>query len=72
MDDGRSDLVEVLERVDDLHDDGASLFLRHQFVLLQVKVQVVSFAVLQHRAEPENKKTAAVILGQGFQLFDSS
>lgn len=27
VDDGRSDLVEVLEGVDDLHDDGAALLL---------------------------------------------
>lgn len=52
MDYGRSDLVEVLERVDDLHDDGAALLLRHELVLLQVEVQVVALAVLQHRAEP--------------------
>lgn len=52
VDDGRSDLVEVLEGVDDLHDDGAALLLRHELVLLQVEVQVVALAVLQHGAEP--------------------
>lgn len=56
MDDGRPDLVEVLERVDDLHDDGAALLLRHELVLLQVEVQVVALAVLQHRAEPARPK----------------
>ena len=38
VDDGRSDLVEVLEGVDDLQDDGAPLLLGHQLVLLQVEV----------------------------------
>lgn len=27
VDDGRPDVIEVLERVDDLHDDGPSLLL---------------------------------------------
>ena len=57
MDDGRTDLVEVFEGVDDLHDDGAALFLRHQLVLLQVEVQVVAFAELQHCAEPVEENT---------------
>lgn len=52
MDDGRADLIEVLERVDDLHDDGAALLLCHQLVLLQVEVQVIALAVLQHSAKP--------------------
>lgn len=52
VDDGRPDLVEVLEGVDNLHDDGAALLLGHQLILLQVEVQVVAFAVLQHCAEP--------------------
>lgn len=52
VDDWRADLVEVLEGVDDLHDDRAALLLRHQLILLQVEVQVIAFAVLQHCAEP--------------------
>lgn len=51
MDDGWVNLVEVLESVDDLHDDGATLLLAHQLILLQVEIQVVAFAVLQHSAE---------------------
>lgn len=60
VDDRRSDLVEVLERVDDLHDDGAALLLRHELVLLQVEVQVVALAVLQHRAEPAQAKRVVI------------
>lgn len=52
VDDGRVNLVEVLESVNDLHDDRAAFFLSHQLILLQVEVQVVAFAVLQHCAEP--------------------
>lgn len=52
VDDGWPNLVEILEGVDDLHDDRASLLLGHQFILLQVEVQIVAFAVLQHCAEP--------------------
>lgn len=29
VDNGRSDLIEVLEGINDLHDDGAALFLWH-------------------------------------------
>lgn len=60
VDDGGSDLVEVLEGVDDLHYDGAALFLWHELVLLQVEVQVVALAVLQHRAEPAPERGDAV------------
>lgn len=52
MNDWRFDLVEVSEGVGDLHDDGTSFFLRHQLVLLQIEVQIVPLAELQHRAEP--------------------
>ena len=52
MNNGRLDLIQISQRVHNLHDDGASLFLRHELVLLQVEVQVVAFTVLQHRAEP--------------------
>ena len=57
MDDGWFDLVEVLKCVDDLHDDGARLLLRHQLVLLQVEVQIVPLAELKNRAEPDPMKT---------------
>lgn len=52
MDNGRVNLVEVLEGVDNLHDNRATLLLGHQLILLQVEVQVVAFAVLQNGAEP--------------------
>lgn len=55
MDDGRFDLVEVAQGADDLHDNGARLLLRHQLVLFQVEVQVVSFAELQNRTEPGDR-----------------
>lgn len=51
MNDGRFDLIKVSESVDDLHDDGASLFLRHQLVLLQIEIQIVPLAELQNSAE---------------------
>lgn len=51
VDDGRVNLVEVLESVDNLHDDGAALLLGHQLILFQVEIQIVAFAVLQHSAE---------------------
>lgn len=57
MDDRGLDLVEVTQRADNLHDDGASLLLRHQLVLLQVEVQVVAFAELQDGAEAAGGET---------------
>lgn len=57
VDNGRSDLVEVLEGVNDLHDDGASFFLGHKLVLLQVEVQVIALTVLQDCAESAPKQT---------------
>ncbi len=58
MDDGRANLVEVLEGVDNLHDNGAALLLGHQLILLQVEVQIIAFTVLQHCAEPVRCNTA--------------
>ena len=55
VDDGGFDFVEVAQSADDLHDDGASFFLWHQLVLLQVEVQVVAFAELQDGTEPEDR-----------------
>lgn len=52
MDDGRVNLVEVLERVDDLHDNRAAFLLTHQLILLQIEVQIVAFTILQYCAEP--------------------
>ena len=52
MDDGRPDLVKILEGVDNLHYDGAALLLRHELVLLQIEVKVVPLTILQNRAEP--------------------
>ena len=56
VDDGWSDLVKILEGVDNLHYDGAALLLRHQLVLLQIEVKVVPLTILQNRAEPGTKK----------------
>lgn len=55
MDDGGSNLIEVLEGVDELHDNGAALLLSQRLILLQVRIQVVSCTVLQHRAESGQK-----------------
>lgn len=52
MYDGWPNLIEVLEGIDELHDDGAALLLRHRFVLLQVEIQVIAFTVLEYCAEP--------------------
>lgn len=60
VDDGGFDFVEVPQGADNLHDDGASLFLGHQLVLLQVEVQVVSFAELEDCAESEERRAHAV------------
>lgn len=57
MYDGGLDLVEVFERMDHLHDDTAGLPLGDALVLLEVEVQVVTVAVLQHRAEPGGQQT---------------
>lgn len=59
VDDGRVNLVEVLESVDNLHDDGATLLLCHQLILLQVEIQIVAFAVLQHSAEAAKCESGA-------------
>lgn len=61
VDNGRSDLVEVLEGVNDLHDDGASLFLWHELVLLQVEVQVIALTVLQDCTEPAPKQRRGTV-----------
>lgn len=50
--DGWPNLIEVLEGIDELHDDGAALLLSHRFVLLQVEIQVIAFTVLEYCAEP--------------------
>lgn len=56
MDDGWLYFVEVTQCANNLHDDGASLLLRHQLVLFQVEVQVVAFAELQDGAETEENR----------------
>lgn len=56
VDNRRSDLIEVLEGVYNLHDDGAALFLWHKLVLLQVEVQVIALTVLQNCAEPATRE----------------
>lgn len=55
VDDGGFDFVEVTQGADNLHDDGASLFLGHQLILLQVEVQVVSFTELKDCAESDEE-----------------
>lgn len=55
MDDGRFDLIEVSEGVDYLHDDGASLFLRHQLVLLQIEIEIIPLTELENSAESRMK-----------------
>lgn len=64
MDNGRVDLVEVLESVGDLHDNRAAFLLRHQLILLQVEVQVVAVAVLQHCAEPAGDRRHTIVIHQ--------
>lgn len=61
VDNGRSDLIEVLEGIHNLHDDGAALFLWHKLVLFQVEIQVIALAVLQDCAEPAPKQERAVL-----------
>lgn len=61
MDDGGADLVEVLEGVDNLHHDRAALLFGHQLILLQVEVQIIAFAVLQHCAEPGRGKKVLTV-----------
>ena len=68
VDNGRSDLIEVLEGVNNLHDDGAALFLWHKLVLLQVEVQVIALAVLQDRAEPAPKTTERHLINDHLNL----
>merc|ERR1719431_1524084 len=48
---GRFDLVEILEGGHNLHDDAPCLPLRNRLVLFQVKVKIVSITVLQNGAE---------------------
>lgn len=56
VDYGWPDLIEVLQSVDYLHNDGAPLFFRHELVLLQVEIQIIALAVLQDGAEPAPKQ----------------
>lgn len=51
MDDGRLDFVQVFEGRHDLRDDRSRLPLANDLVLLEVKIEVVPVAVLEHRAE---------------------
>lgn len=64
MDDGWPNLVEILEGVNDLHDNRAALLLSHQLILLQVEVQIVAFTVLQHCAEPGRDNTDRYYFGR--------
>lgn len=62
MDDGGFDFVEVTQGADNLHDDGASLFLGHQLILLQVEVQVISFTELEDCAESDERHVHAELI----------
>lgn len=64
VDDGWSNLVEVLEGVDNLHDNRAALLLGHELILLQVEVQIIAFTVLQHCAEPASGNTTDGLSGK--------
>lgn len=67
MDDGRVNLVEVLESVDNLHDNRAAFLLSHQLILLQVEVQIVAFTVLQYCAEPAGEQGRRTVIHPGDQ-----
>ena len=69
VDNGRSDLIEVLQGIDNLHNDGAALFLRHELVLLQVEVQVVALAVLQDGAEPAAQQGRSWLLVSKLRFY---
>lgn len=60
MDDGGFNIVQIFERVHNLHDDGPSLLLRHELVLLQVEIQVVAVAVLHNSAKPVRRDGGGV------------
>lgn len=62
VDDGRVNLVEVLESVDNLHDNRAAFLLSHQLILLQVEVQIVAFTVLQYCAEPNGEQGKRTVI----------
>lgn len=61
VDDGWFDLVEVSEGVDYLHDNGASLFLRHQLVLLQIEVEIIPLTELKNSAESRTETHQVII-----------
>lgn len=71
MDDGRVNLVEVLESIDNLHDNRAAFLLRHQLILLQVEVQIVAFTVLQYCAEPAGEQGRRTVIHPGDQKNQS-
>lgn len=48
---GRLDLIQILERVNDLHDDRTSLAFGNALVLFQVKVKIVTITVFEYGAE---------------------
>lgn len=72
MDDGRVNLVEVLESIDNLHDNRAAFLLSHQLILLQVEVQIVAFAVLQYCAEPAGGQGKRTVIHQKNQSHPRS
>lgn len=67
MNDGVLELVQVLERLDNLHNDRFRLLLGNLRMLLQIDVQVVAFAVFQDRA-----KSTRQILGVFFLTTTAS
>lgn len=51
MNDGWLDFVQVLECMNNLHDDASCFTLGNAFVLLQIKVQIMTITVLQDGAK---------------------
>jgi hypothetical protein len=51
VNDGVLELIEIFESLDNLHDYRFGFLLRDFRMLLEINIQVVSFAVFQDRAE---------------------
>lgn len=51
VDDRWLDLVEIFERMHHLHNDRTCLAFGNALVLLEIKVQIMSITILEHRAE---------------------
>lgn len=69
MNNGWLDLVQILESMRYLHDDGSSFTLGNAFVLFQVKVQVVAITVLKDSAEGVGINLEDVIQTNNSRVF---